>query len=71
MNEWLNSEKGKKQYQELKQFVCSSDSGGMDNFRKERSHVMSLAYACLEDTDLTFSQCQKEAWKVRKNLRCK
>ena len=71
MDDWIDKEKSRKAYNELMHFICTSHPGGMTNFRMERSLILKLSYSCLENSDKNFAQCQKEAWKLRKNLGCK
>ena len=55
----------------LKKLACSSNFGGMEDFSKERSHVLKLAYICLRTSKKTFSECQHEAWEEYKNMKNK
>ena len=52
----------------LKKLVCSQDFGGMEDFSKERSHILRLAYICLRTTKLDFGECQKRSWDEYRNM---
>ena len=52
-----------KELKELKKLACSTDFGGWEDFRKERSHILNLAYICLRSSNKTFSECQRDAWE--------
>ena len=53
----------------LKRLICSG-IGGMDSFKKQRSHIMKIAYSCLRHTDRTFGDCQMLAWGAFDDLSC-
>jgi len=52
-----------KELQELKTLVCSKNFGGMDDFSKERSHILNLTYGCMRQEKKRFGECQKIAWE--------
>ena len=60
-------DEAKRELRSLQSLVCGRDFGGMADFSAERSHVLRLAYSCLRNSKMNFSECQKLAWEEYRN----
>ena len=66
---WISEAEAEKELKNLRMLVCSANFGGMDDFSKERSHLLKLAYVCLRTTKFDFGECQQLAWDEYKKMK--
>lgn len=61
MKNWFPAD-DEQELKSLQRLVCSGEFGGMDDFRKERSHILRMAYHCMDNNKWSFGACQKKSW---------
>ncbi len=66
MKNWSPAD-AEKELNALKKLACSDDFGGMGDFSEERSHILRMAYQCMDKQNKIFGECQKDAWSRYRN----